>query len=340
MSELTENQQKVLTAIRNGADTNDNIAEKSGVAKGSITAVVNSLIKRELVAKSDEGRYIPVDLEQDGTSADVVVIGAAAPVQKTGVTVLIPYLKDEAAGEELKYALRTWEKHFTEEFNVVVIGDKEDWFSPEITHIPHEPHLIKEVCNCPSPSLIRNPQADVTHKIFTAIASGIISDDFILSNDDIYLLGKTFLEDIKTLKAFGTLDKSGEEGGLYNQNAKRTAKALLANNLPTHRYGTHTPMLLNAEKLAQVIEKYGALDNAFLLTSLYFNETHPDARPIQVDGTKTDPILASVYRSNVEDHLLKSIFAQRKFMNCNSKGWISVKAHLAIAFPEPSRFEK
>lgn len=340
MSELTENQQKVLAAIRNGADTNDNIAEKSGVAKGSITAVVNSLIKRELVAKSDEGRYIPVDLEQDGTSAAVVVIGAAAPVQRNGVTVLIPYLKSEAAGEELKYALRTWEKHFTEQFNVVVIGDKEDWFSPEITHIPHEPHLIKEVCNCPAPSLIRNPQADVAHKLFTAIASGVIKGNFILSNDDIFLLGETHLSDIAFLKAFGKLNKGGKEGGLYNQNLIRTAKVLENSDLPIHRYGTHTPMLINADKLVEVIEKYDALENGLLLTSLYFNEAYPDARPIQVDGTINDPILASVYRPNVEDHVLKSIFANRKFMNCDAKGWKSIEKLLNVYFPQKSRFEK
>src|SRR5690606_11872695 len=98
----------------------------------------------------------------------------------------------------------------------------------------------KEDCGCPNPSMIRNPQADVTHKIFTAIAAGAIQGDFIISNDDIYLLGTTYREDIAALKAFGLLDKGGKSGGIYSQNVKRTAKALEENGLPIHRYGTHT----------------------------------------------------------------------------------------------------
>lgn len=352
MAELTENQQKVLAAIQNGADNNEAIAEQSGLAKGSITAVVNSLIKRELVSKTEDGKYIATNNVPERDAPDITETDGNEKEQDSPsdelqvtekdyrITVLIPYLKSEAAGEELKYALRSWEKNFKEEINVVVIGDKEDWFSPEVMHIPHEPHKIKEDCGCPNPSLIRNPQADVAHKIFTAIASGVIKGDFILSNDDIFLLGETHMSDVAFLKAFGKLDKGGKEGGLYNQNTRRTAKVLENSDLPTHRYGTHTPMLINADKLVDVIEKYDALEKGLLLTSLYFNEVYPDARPVQVDGTIKDPILASVYRPNVEDQILKSIFANRKFMNCDAKGWKSIEKPLNIHFPDKSRFEK
>lgn len=352
MAELTENQQKVLAAVQNGADSNDTISKQSGVAKGSITAVVNSLIKRDLVSKTEDGKYIETSSVPEGGAPDITETDDGGKDQVSSsdelqveardsrITVLIPYLKTEAAGEELKYALRSWEKNFKEEINVVVIGDKEDWFSPDVTHIPHEPHKIKEDCGCPNPSLIRNPQADVAHKLFTAIASGVVKDDFILSNDDIFLLGETHLSDVAFLKAFGKLDKGGKEGGLYNQNTRRTAKVLENSDLPIHRYGTHTPMLINADKLVEVIEKYDALENGLLLTSLYFNEVYPDARPVQVDGTIKDPILASVYRPDVEDHILKSIFAHRKFMNCDAKGWKSIEKPLNIHFPDKSRFEK
>ncbi|NQD71987.1 MarR family transcriptional regulator [Sphingobacterium shayense] len=343
MSELTENQQNVLRALHDGATSHEEITAKSGVAKGSVTGILNSLVKKTLVVKNNDGTYTAVtspkpESVQDNNDQEQ---SETQPVdsQNIKIKILIPYLKSEAAGEELKYALRTWETYFKEQIDVVVVGDREDWFSPEIIHIPHEVYLVKEECNCPSPSMIRNPQADVTHKIFTAIASGIITGDFILTNDDIFLLGSTFVHDIQTLKAFGKLENMGKEGNLYNQNARRTAKALESINLPTHRYGTHTPMLLNAEKLLEIIEKYNALDNGYLLTSLYFNEVYPDARPIQVDGTIKDTILASVYRSDVEPQLLRSIFDKRKFINCNSKGWSSIEKNLLEIHPVPSRFE-
>lgn len=341
MENLTENQQKVLQAITNGACTNDEIANQSGVKKSSITAVVNSLVKKEYITKAEDGS---LTLKADEPAPQVVTeedeLTTPAVERTKGITVLIPYLRSEAAGEELRYALRAWEKHFAEDFNVVVIGDREEWFSPEVVHIPHEPHLVKEDCSCPNPSMIRNPQADVTHKVFTAIASGLVRENFILSNDDIYLLGPTTKADIEVLKAFGELSKSGKDGGLYNQNARKTAIALEKNGLPTVKYGTHTPMLLNAEKLTEIIEKYNALENGYLLTSLYFNELYPHARPIQVDGGPRDQILASVYRADVPETTLADVFAKRKFMNCNSKGWPSVKSMLESTFAEPSRFEK
>lgn len=343
MQNLTENQQKVLEAVQNGASNPAEVAQKSGLAKSSITAVVNSLIKKELILKSEEGVLsIPAEPTTETPTEIAHQVDENPNVgnsSDTRIKVLIPYLKSEVAGEELRYALRSWEQNFKEDFQVVVIGDREDWFSPEIVHIPHEPHLVKEQCNCPAPSMIRNPQADVTHKLFTAIASGIIKGNFILSNDDIFLLGETYLADIQILKAFGSLHAAGAEGGLYRQNVQNSLKALTENKLPTHKYGTHTPMYINAEKLIEVIEKYNALEKGHLLTSLYFNEAYPHARPIQVDGGKRDQILASVYRPDVEPALLDAVFANRKFMNCNSRGWKSVENHLKKHFPTASRFE-
>src|SRR5690606_23354584 len=272
MQNLTENQQKVLDAVQNGATNTTDIAKQSGLAKSSVTAVVNSLVKKKLLQKSDDGTLSSYNTEAETSNpaprtpqsvegkVEGEVEGRPLRLSKGAtphpIPLLIPYLRSEAAGEELRYALRSWEQNFKEDFQVVVIGDREDWFSPEIVHIPHEPHLVKEQCNCPSPSMIRNPQADVSHKLFTSIASGIIKGNFILSNDDIFLLGETYLADIQLLKAFGSLHADGAEGGLYRQNAQNSLKALTENKLPTHKYGTHTPMYINAEKLIEVIEKY------------------------------------------------------------------------------------
>ena len=340
MTELTDNQKKVVEAIRDGHSAIDEITSNSGLSKPQVTGVITSLTKKGLINKKSDGTYSLIQPEtNDNESSNGPELETGSSEQKK-LKVLIPYLRSEAAGEELKYALRSLQENLKEPFQVVIIGDREDWFSPNIVHIPHEVHLIKEDCNCPAPSMVRNPQADVTHKIFTAIASGEIEGDFILSNDDIFLLGPTYLSDIEVLKAFGLLDKGGKEGGIYNQNIKRTAKALEANDLPTHRYGAHIPVMLNAERLLETIEKYSALEKGFLLTSLYFNERFPEARPIQVTGTASDSILASAYRADIPKDLLAQVFQTRKFLNCDSKGWQAVRPFLEQAFPNPSDYEK
>ncbi len=340
MTELTENQLKVIDSIKSGKNSIKDIVNETGLSKSQVTGTITSLLKKELISKEESGDYSLNDVENKKTHSDGVNENTVDqdPTDNT-IAVLIPYLKSEAAGEELKYVLRALEANLKEQFRIVIIGDQEDWFSPEITFIPHEPHLIKEDCNCPAPTLLRNPQADVTHKIFTAIASGEIKGDFILTNDDIFILAATYMAEIEVLKAFGTLDKAGKTGGLYNQNSKRTALALEKNKLPINRYGTHTPVKLNADRIIEIIEKYNALEKGFLLTSLYFNELFPDARPIQVDGTINDQILSSVYRSNVDSNLMKNLIQTRKFLNCDAKGWLSVKPHLEVLFPNSSKYE-
>ncbi len=355
MTELTENQKKVVNSIVEGNSSIDKIVSSSGLTKSQVTGVITSLGKKGYIKKNEDSTYL-IEKESDHevikTEKVIENLNPEPNVKEpelrgqdselgdvNSLKVLIPYLKSEAEGEELKYALRALQQNLKEKISIVIIGDKEDWFSPEIIHIPHEAHLIKEECDCPVPSMVRNPQADVTHKIFTAIAAGVIKGDFILSNDDIFLLGETHLYDIQALKAYGLLDRGGKEGGSYNQNIKRTAKALEEYGLPLHRYGAHIPVLLNAEVLSEIIEKYNATQRGFLLTSLYFNEIFPEARPIQVSGNANDSILASAYRSDIPKDLLEEVFRSRKFLNCNSKGWSAIKPFLEKAFPNPSSYE-
>lgn len=337
MNNLTDNQKKVLKALEVGKYAITEISEITGIPKASLSSILSSLVKKGLITRSDDGVYSASSENSDPRTEDTSI--EAQP--DNPIALLIPYLKKEAAGEELKYALRSWEQHFTSPFRVIVIGDKEDWFSDEVLHIPHTPHLVKEVCDCPAPSMIRNPQADVAHKVFTAITVEGLSGKFILSNDDIYLLGETTLSDLETLKAFiHNLEQTGKGKGLYAQNNRLAAKALKANGKPVVRYGTHTPMVFEAEKMLQIIEKYDATEKGYPLASLYYNEIFPNARPILLSGGVNDPILASAYRDNIPSEVLDEVFEKRKFMNCDALGWKSVEAKLKSTFTVKSRFEK
>ncbi|WP_282635793.1 helix-turn-helix domain-containing protein [Sphingobacterium thalpophilum] len=339
---LSEKESKVLTLIIAGSLMITAISEQSELSATSVNAVINSLVTKGLVQRNDNKsvsltdtgkRY--VDSLNESNNPEVPV-----ETKKNSIPVVIPYLKSEAAGEELRYALRSWDQHFLEEHRVIVVGDKEDWFSPEITHIPLDPVLILEDCNCAAPAQVRNPQADVTNKILTLIASGELSGDFILTNDDIFLAGPTTLTDIKVLKAFGDLEDHAKGTSLFCENAMRTKRVLSKEGLPTHHYGTHTPMYLNPELMAEIIDKYNATEKGFLLTSLYFNTRFPDARPIQITGNIHDGMLASVYRDTVDPGMMWDLFHQRKFINCNSKGWTSVQKVVAKVFPQPSKYEQ
>lgn len=351
---LSEKESKVLALVISGVLVASAIAEQSELTVGSVNAVLNSLINKELILRNEDKsvsltakgiEYKSSINEGDQASKDPngEEKSATSVIQTEGqqpIAVVIPYLKSEAAGEELRYTLRSWADHFLADHRIIIVGDKEDWFSPEITHIPLDPVLILEDCNCAAPAQIRNPQADVTNKILTLIASGEVTGDFILTNDDIYLAGPTALIDIQVLKAFGDLEDHAKGTSLFCQNSLRTKQALAKEGLSTYHYGTHTPMFVNAEILAEVIEKFNATEKGYLLTSLYFNYRFPEARPIQITGNIQDGLLASVYRDNVEPLMMFDLFYKRKFINCNTKGWLSVKNVIAKVFPQPSKYEQ
>ena len=50
--------------------------------------------------------------------------------------VVIPYAKSVHQPMALLYAIRSLCTYLMAEFRIIVIGDKEDWFGPELIHIP------------------------------------------------------------------------------------------------------------------------------------------------------------------------------------------------------------
>ncbi len=258
------------------------------------------------------------------------------------IPVIIPYLKSAAAGDELKMAIRSMEKNFNFPFTIIVVGDREEWFADKIVHIPHEPHVITEDCGCPNPSQVIDPQADVAHKLLTAITALGIEDKFILTNDDIFVLEPQTLSQIELLKRLpNSLYETGAEGSTYKKNALRTAEFLKANGCPTYNFGTHTPMVFDAEDFTDMLANIPTTEKGYLLESLYFNGLHPNARPLIVNGSSAhDGVLGSVYKSQPNMDIIEQAFKSRWYFNCNTDGYQAIKPLLLTAFPEPSSFEK
>lgn len=241
--------------------------------------------------------------------------------------VVIPYKKNAAKGQELLYAVRAWEKHLPD-VRIAVIGDSEDWFGKNIIHIPHKP-------------VSTNPQVDVAHKMMTAIASKDVPEYFIWSNDDIYCLCDIHPADIHVLKAHGKLVQKGLPNGLYRNNSLRTVKALKdAGIADPYDYATHTPVYLEKEYLAEVIERFNCTKEGYLIYSLYANLGFPNVRPIITYNDTRGSIVASVYRPDPDRKILEHVIANRKWLNNNDSGWKAVEPYLKKLFPNKSKFEK
>lgn len=247
-------------------------------------------------------------------------------VNRGHTTIVIPYVKSKAQGNELLYALRSLEQNIRFGANFVVIGDKEEWFSEEITFIEHT--CISE-----------NPQIDVAEKLKLAIASEYVTDNFIWTNDDIYLLSPVLLGHLEIPKAKGLLDPVNYNG-FYRENMSRTMELLLENECSTLDYGTHTPIVYNKYKLVEMFEKHPELlIGGYLLSSFYFNWMGV-IRPIHLDWKK-DVWAISIVSKSPDPELFDIFVAEKLFLNNAESGYSEwFESKLNELFPQKSSFEK
>ena len=247
------------------------------------------------------------------------------------LTIVIPYLKDKAQGNELFFALRSMDRNFRENFQVVVIGDKEDWFSDEVIHID-------------APVASENPQIDTLNKLKLAIVDENVSEKFIWSNDDIYFINPVQLADVQILTAQGRLKYIPDTKAIYEINRNKTIDCLKSfgsvGSIPTHNYDTHTPFFYDKEKLVSLFEEIPELSSeGLLIPSIYFNMYFFDHKPTQIDGVNGEYMLR-IMSKNTDPVVFKKFIEGKKFLNNSEDGYNSlVVNYLETNFPEKSRFE-
>lgn len=281
------------------------------VAKKTATA-------KKAIVKNVE-QPVPVPAQENKT------VAVLPEVKALPICVVIPYLHSKASGEELRYALRAWEKHLAD-VQIVLIGDKPDYVSHLVHHIP-----------ALTPG--DNPQCDVAIKLMQAIASDQVPDVFILSNDDIYPIADVDLQLLASPFCNGKLgDKKNATSG-YAEKTNKTLAILEAEGLPTFDYGTHLPVAYEKEALGKLIAKHTAEVVGLLISSLYFNSVSK-VTPEVTKGNAEGKHVAYIYRDKPNLEVLAEVFNTRKYVNHNSAGYAPTLPFLQKHFPEVSKFEK
>lgn len=243
----------------------------------------------------------------------------------THTSVVIPYCKEFAQGKELLYALRSWDKNCCFPANFVVIGDKEDWF--------YEIHFIE----CPRVS--DNPSVDTYHKLKVALESDLVTDDFIWTNDDIYVLQPIDLSHIQLPKVLGPLDTSKYKG-FYRENMQRTIDCLKQLGAACQNYGTHTPVMFNKASWLGLIAKLDEqITQGMLYTSIYFNLQQPQVTAVTLDWRK-DPFLLPVVSQNPSTEVVKSLLPKMFLNNARSGYSPWLESFLDKEFPAKCLFEQ
>lgn len=116
-------------------------------------------------------------------------------------------------------------------------------------------------------------QVNTARMLAAALESPDISDPFVWSNDDIYFLRDTTIDDIMVagstaLKKFSeTSDK-----GIYGETSKRTMETLAALSKPTWNYERHVPIVVHKTRMRLALAIRATKPNEVLnIRSVYQN---------------------------------------------------------------------
>lgn len=237
------------------------------------------------------------------------------------ISVVIPYCKEYAQGNELLFAIRSWYKNARFPFHIFVIGDYEDWMDGEnVTWI-----------DCPRVSDI--PSVDTLHKLHEILTYTAVTEHFIWTNDDIYLMNPVSVPHIVLPKVLGPLNPKGYNGH-YRAAMERTIEMLTEAGLPLLNYGTHTPVMFKKSNLKALLP--GDDVNAktgVLFTSLYFNSVNT-AHPARLDW-RTDPFLLPVVSKAPDEKLVNELLRNKVFMNNARSGYSPwLESFLSRRFPD------
>ena len=237
------------------------------------------------------------------------------------ISVVIPYCKEYAQGNELLFAIRSWYKNARFPFHIFVIGDYEDWMDGEnVTWI-----------DCPRVSDI--PSVDTLHKLHEILTYTAVTEHFVWTNDDIYLMNPVSVPHIVLPKVLGPLNPKGYNGH-YRAAMEHTIEMLTEAGLPLLNYGTHTPVMFKKSNLKALLPDDDVnAKTGVLFTSLYFNSVNT-AHPARLDW-RTDSFLLPVVSKAPDEKLVNELLRNKVFMNNARSGYSPwLESFLSRRFPD------
>lgn len=141
------------------------------------------------------------------------------------MTIVIPYKDDILSGVELKFALRSIDKHLTGFTNVVIIGEPPEWYNGESVYVK----------DC-----VGRKQFNIYSKLLVACELNNVTDEFIMFNDDHFLLKPLDVSEIKNWH-------DGYLSDTINKNHGARYRETIANTLQiipgALNYDIHTPCI-------------------------------------------------------------------------------------------------
>lgn len=277
------------------------------------------------------------------------------------INVCIPYIPSKwGDGEELRYALRSWDENFQEDFTVWVIGD-----------LKNKPKWLSEKCWLHIPDTIGKWREYNQGKHLDRLTQ--MFDSFFYTNDDIFILQASCL---RMLQAFHYLCDdlrnlpSTMKAAEIEKNLMREYKQFYADNnavtslpkwelfliatinflrslgrgadiFPLYNWETHLPYYYESDKLRRVADLIPIFQGYALAHTAYCNVFLRDKPRYKL----TYSTKAAFYHDvdmNLTDEEIRQRIHRARFMNFDDRIIMMkpvLKDFLMETFTEPSRWE-
>lgn len=189
---------------------------------------------------------------------------------------------------ELRYSLRSLEKHCTNYRNVVIVGYKPPFINDKVIHIPADDRH-------------KNKARNIMEKVMVAAKSDLVTENFMLLNDDYFFVE---LVNACTYPYYHkcTLERTMEINKTeYFFHVKETKDLLESRGLPIDNYDTHKPIIYNKEKFIRVVEAENwDRTHGYILRSLYCN-TIGVSGSYKLDVKVSRPFIESVWPQVIKE---------------------------------------
>ena len=228
------------------------------------------------------------------------------------MTIVLPYKDDILSGTELLFALRSIEKHLTGFDNLVIIGDRPEWYKGEYVQAKD----------------YNGKQFSIYSKFLIACELSNVTDNFIMWNDDIFLL-----KDIDTCQIDNWYDGKMKDTACKNHGLRyKEAIANTLQYLPEGlNYDIHAPCIYN-KKVFKML--FCNKTDEVCIKSYYYHYYKPNEGELyyEMKDLKINQLLSK--------EAIKELIKDRLFFSTSTNGMKKPMIELLNElYPKPSKWE-
>lgn len=231
------------------------------------------------------------------------------------IDIVIPFCPGKNDSVELRFALRSIEKHLSGVQDVWIIGEPPVWI-----------RNVKVLSYGDSPRA-QDHEKNIFDKLMLAYNCEDISETFIMAHDDHILLRDYIAPDFPYYSHRTLLQGAQANSGSYRTTLIHTEKLLRRMLLPTFDFDCHCPIVFNKQRFKDAFFNVVWKDYGFAVKSLYCNYHEIEAVPcvdLKLSGRKLRDIQ-------------QAIIGREWFSTGSSNETIQV--FLSGLLPHKSRFE-